>query len=419
MGWLRLLFAPLTDGATWRRALHLLLGAVVALPYGALGWLFALAIGSGGLDVVSGTVLLALAVAAGVAVAFAPGVRALEVTAARALLDAAVPGTGGRDATPTTWSARRRAAGWLALNVVAGAVTVLVTLVVVPTAIALVTAPWRDIAPLPAGAAAAWCPVAGVALVALLAHAVSATGAVLGRLAPGVLGPDRRERLRAELAAAQRVADDLAVRNRLARELHDSVGHALTVTTLQAEAAARVLDGDPEFARRALGAIADAGRGALADLDHVLGILRDGPGESPPTAPTADLADLPGLLDGARTAGVDVRLDVRGDLGAVPAAVSREAYRIVQESLTNALRHAGPVPVAVRLDAGAGLLAVDVENPLGHKGSTVERTSGGRGVAGMAERVRVLRGELAAGREGDAWRVAARLPWSGASGSGP
>ncbi|MFD1235318.1 sensor histidine kinase, partial [Pseudonocardia benzenivorans] len=223
----------------------------------------------------------------------------------------------------------------------------------------------------------------------------------------------------AELAAAQRVADDLAVRNRLARELHDSVGHALTVTTLQAEAAARVLDGDPEFARRALGAIADAGRGALADLDHVLGILRDGPGESPPTAPTADLADLPGLLDGARTAGVDFLLDGRGDLGAVPAVVSREAYRIVQESLTNALRHAGPVPVAVRLDAGAGQLAVDVENPLGHKGSTVERTSGGRGVAGMAERVRVLRGELAAGREGGAWRVAARLPWSGASGSGP
>ncbi|GAY10589.1 sensor histidine kinase [Pseudonocardia sp. N23] len=415
MRWLRWVVAPLVDGVTWRRALHLLLGAVVALPYGALAWLFALALASGGMDVFSSVVLLALASAAAVGVAFAPGVRALEVTAARALLDADVPDPG-----PPTWPARRRAAGWLALVAATGTVAMLVTLVVVPSAIALVAAPWRATTPLPTGLAAAWCPVAGPALPVLLAHAVSATGRALGRVAPRLLGPDRRERLLAELAAAQRVADDLAVRNRLARELHDSVGHALTVTTLQAAAAARVLDSDPEFARRALDAIADAGRGALDDLDHVLGLLRedrDGvPGDAAPRAPAADLTDLHRLVDGARTAGVDVHVDVAGDLGAVPAVVSREAYRIVQESLTNALRHAGPVPVTVRLDAGAGLLALDVENPVGRQGS---RAGGGRGVAGMAERVRVLRGELVAGRDDGAWRVAARLPWPAAPGSAP
>lgn len=96
--------------------------------------------------------------------------------------------------------------------------------------------------------------------------------------------------------------------------------------------------------------------------------------------------------------------------------MSREAYRIVQESLTNALRHAGTVPVTVGLDAGAGLLVVDVENPLGRNGSS---RTGGRGVAGMAERVRVLRGELVAGPEGGVWRVAARLPWPAGPGSTP
>ena len=404
--------APLVDGATWRRALHLLLGAVVALPYGALAWLFGLALASGGMDVFSSVVLLALATAAAVAVAFAPGVRALEVTAARALLDADVPDPGS-----PTWPARRRAAGWLALVAVTGSVAILVTLVVIPSAVALVAAPWRETTPLPTGVAAAWCPVAGLALLPLLAHAVSAAGRALGRVAPRLLGPDRGERLLAELAQAQRTADDLAVRNRLARELHDSVGHALTVTTLQAAAAARVLDTDPEFARRALDAIADAGRDALEDLDQVLGILRDGPtGTNAEHAPTSDLADLDRLVDGARAAGTDVRVDVVGDLAVVPAVVSREAYRIVQESLTNALRHAGAVPVTVRLATSAGLLVVDVENPLGCSGSS---RSGGRGVAGMAERVRVLRGELVAGREDGAWRVAARLPWPAGPGSGP
>jgi signal transduction histidine kinase len=220
----------------------------------------------------------------------------------------------------------------------------------------------------------------------------------------------------AELAAAHAAERALAERNRLARELHDSVGHALTVTTLQAGAAARVLDSDPAFVAKALDAIAEAGRSALADLDHVLGLLREGPdggeGDGADRSPRPDLADLGALVDGARSAGVPVELRCEGATEAVPRAVSREAYRIVQEGLTNALRHAGPVPVAVRVAVTDDAVDLELTNPLGRAPAGVP-AGGGRGIAGMRERGEVLRGELLAGREGDRWRVAARLPLGG------
>ncbi|HXV93425.1 MAG TPA: histidine kinase, partial [Pseudonocardia sp.] len=228
------------------------------------------------------------------------------------------------------------------------------------------------------------------------------------------------ERLAAELAAARAEADALGERARLARELHDSVGHALTLTTLQAGAAARVLDGsdpDPAFVRRALEAIADAGRAALADLDHVLGLLRDGPAG---TAPQPVLADLTRLLDRTRAAGVRVDAEVQGDLAAVPPLLGREGYRLVQEALTNALRHAGPVPVRVRVVVDTAALRLAVTNPLsrtrgrpragGRVGARGPSPGGGRGLAGMRERVAVLGGVLDAGPDGDTWRVVARLP---------
>jgi signal transduction histidine kinase len=210
----------------------------------------------------------------------------------------------------------------------------------------------------------------------------------------------------AELAEAHAADRALAERNRLARELHDSVGHALTVTTLQAGAAARVLHTDPAFVATALDAIAEAGRAALADLDHVLGLLREG--NTGDRAPQPDLGDLDALVDGARSAGVAVALHRDGATGSVPRAVSREAYRIVQEGLTNALRHAGPVPVDVRVTVGAAAVELEVANPLSRGPA---RNGGGRGIAGMRERVGVLRGEISAGRDGDRWRVAARLPF--------
>jgi signal transduction histidine kinase len=104
-------------------------------------------------------------------------------------------------------------------------------------------------------------------------------------------------------------------------------------------------------------------------------------------------------------------VEVRGPTDAVPRLVSREAYRIVQEGLTNALRHAGPVPVAVRVTVGPDVLELELTNPLGAHGSS--RTGGGRGLDGMRERVHVLRGDLVAGSGGSVWRVVARLPLRG------
>jgi signal transduction histidine kinase len=197
----------------------------------------------------------------------------------------------------------------------------------------------------------------------------------------------------------------LAQRNRLARELHDSVGHALTVTTLQAAAAREVLDSDPAFARRALAAIEDTGRAAMDDLDRVLGVLRDGQ----PAALAAErtLANLDRLLTEVRAAGVPVTADVTGPVDELPATISREGYRIVQESLTNALRHAGPVPVTLRLCVEDDALSIDVSNVVDESRSP---SGDGRGLVGMRERVTLLGGSLTVGPDDDRWRVEARLP---------
>jgi signal transduction histidine kinase len=411
---LRRLLAPLTDGLAYRRFVHLLLGAVILLPYVGLGALITTSVTSGDLDVFGAVLVVVPGVAIAIGVALVPGVRALAITAARALLGATVPEPD--PATADSWPARRRAAGWLVLNAAAGAVAAFVALVVLPTTIGLLFAPWLALAPFPSGAAAWWLPPLGLLLPVLLLHAASASGAVLARLAPRVLGPTPTERMAVELAQAHAVERALAERNRLARELHDSVGHALTITTVQAGAAARVLETDPAFVARALDAIAEAGRSALADLDHVLGLLRSGPDGADDgaddRAPQPDLGDLEALVDGARAAGVPVALHRDGTTDAVPRAVSREAYRIVQEGLTNALRHAGRVPVAVRVAVLDDAVELELSNPLGDGGAR-PRPGGGRGLAGMRERVAVLRGELTAGVDGDRWRVAARLPLAG------
>jgi signal transduction histidine kinase len=403
-GPLRKLLVPASAGLTYRRYVHLLLGAVLLLPYISLVGLFAQSITVGGLDPFVFVLLVVPATAAAVGVVLVPGVRALEITAARALLDADIPEPD--PATADSWPARRRALLWLLINLAVGGLTALVTLFVLPVAVGFLAAPWREFPPFPTGLAAAWMPPAGLLLPVLLLHAVSAGGAALARLAPRILGPSRTEQLAVELARVQSAERALAERNRLARELHDSVGHALTVTTLQAGAAARVLDTDPAFVARALDAIAEVGRAALEDLDHVLGLLRDG-GEGA-RGPQPGLADLDVLLDRARATGLVVAVERQGPLAAVPRAVSLEAYRIVQEALTNALRHAGQVPVTVRVTADESAVELEVTNPLGAGGGRAR--VGGRGLAGMRERVSVLRGELAAGPAGGDWRVAARLP---------
>ncbi|MCX5395454.1 sensor histidine kinase [Streptomyces sp. NBC_00102] len=223
-----------------------------------------------------------------------------------------------------------------------------------------------------------------------------------GRLSTAVarrlLGPSRAERV----AALEELTEQLLERNRIARELHDSIGHALTVSVVQAGAARTA--GDPEFTRRALVAIEETCRAALDDLERVLRVLRE-PGASTDRRPT--LIAVEQLLDSARGSGVDVDAEVAGHVDRLPAPLSREGYRILQESLTNALRHAGRVPVRVRIAIDEHHLELDVRNPLAE---AVLRPAGGHGLQGMRERAKLLGGSARAGpREGE-WQVHVRLP---------
>lgn len=396
--------APLVSGTTYRRGVHLLLGGVILLPYLLLGVVFARMLAGPPGDRPAALLLLVAAAAIAAVPAFLRGTRALEIAAARALLDVDLPDPPPGRPAP---EARVRGALWYATHLATGGAVAAGLLVAVPMAL-VSAAGWLGVpadatdglrlGPLDEGDTG-WLTLVGLALLAALVYAVAGLGALAALMAPVLLGPSTAERI----AALEARAAGLAERNRLARELHDSVGHALTVTTLQAAAAREVIDTDPAFARRALAAIEETGRSAMAELDHVLGLLRDG--ASPP-APQPTLADLDRLVGDARAAGVDVRLDLRGAVREVPAAVSREGYRIAQEGLTNAARHAAGQPVSLRVAAGGGALEIQLSNPA----ATPPRPGGGRGLAGMRERVALLGGEMSAGREDGRWRITVRLP---------
>jgi signal transduction histidine kinase len=180
------------------------------------------------------------------------------------------------------------------------------------------------------------------------------------------------------------------------------------VTTIQAAAASR--SSDPEFVRRALTAIEEAGRSAMEDLDHVLGLLRDD--ASGPAAPQRTLADVDRIVADARAAGLALEVDVDGGVATVPAVVSREGYRIVQEGLTNVVRHAGKVAATLRIGLADRTLRIEVANPVVAGGAG--GSSGGRGLAGMRERVDLLGGQMSAGAADGRWLVDVRLPTGGA-----
>jgi signal transduction histidine kinase len=250
----------------------------------------------------------------------------------------------------------------------------------------------------------------------------------------------RRLRLRSERAAqllreqaaeAHRIVTE--ERTRIARELHDVVAHRVSLMTVQAGAAKAVAGEDPEGALRAMGAVEEAGRQALDELRHLLGVLRpetdrDGLGPQP------GLADLPRLVEQVRGAGLDVSLATDGVSARLPARVDLFAYRIVQEALTNVLKHAGPGARAeVRLGADPSGIVVEVvddgkgleppsaaagpfrpaDPPVGdrqHRGSG----RSGHGIVGMRERALLLGGTLeAAPRPGGGFRVVAHLPIGG------
>jgi signal transduction histidine kinase len=209
-----------------------------------------------------------------------------------------------------------------------------------------------------------------------------------------------------EARAREAVADERA---RLARELHDSVGHALNVVVLHAGAAQRIIAKKPELAREALDSIETAGRQALGDIERMLGILR-APDEEACCDVTPGLGQLETLCEQVREAGLPVDVSVEGEARPLPSSLDLTAYRIVQEALTNTLKHAGKARATVRVRYEETALAIEVLDD-GHGVAPAAAVGGGRGLLGMRERVATFRGELEAGpREEGGFGVRARLP---------
>ena len=226
-------------------------------------------------------------------------------------------------------------------------------------------------------------------------------------LAVGDMVRSRREAVdrlvaQREEEAQRRLGEE---RLRLAREVHDVVAHAMVAINVQAGVAAHRIDRDPEQARSALRAIKDTSGEALADLRATLGVLR-GDGDAP-VRPAAGLGELDELATGLRAAGVPVELEV-ADVEGLPAAVHAAGYRIVQEALTNVLRHARASHVRVSVERGPGEVRVEIrDDGVGGGGDG----GSGNGVRGMRERAAALGGALEAGpAEDGGWRVAATLP---------
>lgn len=403
--------APLRDRATWAGGAVLVAGAVPALAVLAL-------VATG---FVVGTALVPVGVGVPVLVGALVVVRGtaeldrrLLAAALGADADLDVDRAADRSDQDGGWTTRARAlvtdartwrsTAWLSVRSGAGLLAVLGLLLTAVVAVALLAVPfvdgylafgsrWES----SAGWSSAWTLPVAVVLLLGVAHGVRLLTAAHARLAEVLLGADPAERI----AALQTALDRADSRERIARDLHDGLGHALTLVVVQAEAAGTALTADPDAARVRLDAVTAAARQALGDLDRALDALHG----APPTDPVLD--DVPDLVRAARAAGLDVTADV-APTGGLDAAVSAAAYRVVQEGLTNALRHnrSRQAVVSVRRDVDG--VRVVIRTP-----GTRSRVFGGgsgRGLDGVRERVTVSGGALVAGPRTDEFVVEAVWP---------
>ncbi|AZQ33203.1 two-component sensor histidine kinase [Streptomyces cyaneochromogenes] len=335
-----------------------------------------------------------------------PAMRTVEGLQARLLLTGHGPDGGSADivvAPSATWTDRGRLVVWLEARLLLGYATATVSAQLLFATVDLLWAPFgRDFDEgrlLLQGHA--WWQLLLVPLpLAALAVTVVASGHLITALALRLLGPSPAERL----AALEERTEQLLERTRIARELHDSIGHALTVAVVQAGAARAA--GDPAFTDRALDAIEETGRAALEDLERVLGILRE---SERPVSSRPTLTDADRLLESARASGAKVDVDMSGPLDTVPGPVSREGYRILQESLTNVLRHAGSVPARVRIAVVGGTLTLEIRNPLT---ADIPGPGSGSGLRGIRERAALLGGHARTGPDQGDWQVHVELPLS-------
>jgi signal transduction histidine kinase len=220
---------------------------------------------------------------------------------------------------------------------------------------------------------------------------------------------DRAHRLETE-HQAEVAAAVTAERNRIARELHDVVAHCVSVMVVQAGVSEALLDGSPERAREPLRAVQETGRQAVAELTRMLGLLRGGTADSSyQLTPQPGVAQLPELVQRLTTSGLDVRFTPVGEIRPLPPGVDLTVFRIVQEALTNSLKHAGPRTLAhveLRYLPRTIEIEVDDDGP-----GAVASTGGGHGLIGMAERVSVFGGSIQTGlRPGGGFRVYVALP---------
>jgi signal transduction histidine kinase len=282
--------------------------------------------------------------------------------------------------------------------------------------------------PLPVALAAAGVLEVGVVVAAVrqpgpwMLPAVFLTGMLVAALGLGLYVAAHRALvagLRDRTAALERERDTAAAlaaaaeRARIARELHDIVAHHLTVMVTLAEGAAAKAVAAPEQAAEAMRTVSATGRLALSDTRRLLGVLRDRTGAAAPLAPVADLGGLDELIERVRTAGLPVRYEVEGSPPAGAPGAVLALHRIVQEALTNTMKHAGPdANATVHVRYSAGDIHVEVTDD--GTGAGTIKVGAGRGLIGMRERVDAFGGEVRAGpRTPHGWQVSARLELAG------
>lgn len=208
-----------------------------------------------------------------------------------------------------------------------------------------------------------------------------------------------------ETEALRRIDEE---RIRIARDVHDIVAHSLSIVTVQASAASALMDTDTSRARESIENVRATGKQALAELRSMLDVLRTGESDAP-LEPTADITHIESLVKPVRDAGIDVEVNVVGDLRDVPAFAAVSAYRIVQEALTNIVRHSGATSARVAISVSVEKLALAITDN-GNGATGAPASSPGHGIQGMRERVEALGGTFSAESERTGFAVCAAIP---------
>jgi signal transduction histidine kinase len=257
---------------------------------------------------------------------------------------------------------------------------------------------------------AGWLGAENLALAALGGLAVAAGHASRNRRAylAEVEARMRHAEGDRDAEAARRVTEE---RLRIARDLHDDVGHHLALIHVQARVADHLLDASPDRAREALAHVRDATATALAELGDTVSLLRQPDDPPEPAEPNGDLSAVERLLRTFRRSGLEITARIDGPTDAVPAPISQTAYRVLREALTNVCRHAGLASVHVRVTATTEEVVVAVTNQAGTRPAVPPAAPAGHGLVGMRERVAALGGSLSADRTaGEGFEVVAVLP---------